>query len=509
MPIFLVLALVAACLPVRWSEASLGFAPPRAAALTGGAVALVLGFAFALRTFVVRTVRRDPTSRFEVARHYATWRRQLFFLNVGTAAACVTALGWGAAVQSEVYLTADGQKVLAPFAELLVPLPYFAVLLGCWLIYFGAERALFAAQHPDRPFWSRGGYVWHHARQFVLLVMLPVLLVTGQQTLGRYEPDVAQSDGFRVALLCTGPLLVLLLPLLMKPVLGLKPLPPGPTRDRLEALARRLHFRCSDFLVWHTNGGAINALIAGLVPRARYVVFTDRLLEELPPDELDAVLGHEIGHAKHFHVWLYSLFLLLSLSTIAALVLFLAQRLDAAEAPEWVAARESLAGLESWLVLPPVALTGAYLFFVFGALSRRCERQADVYGCKAVSCANPRCTGHDADTLFPEGAKCLCPTGVRTFARALDRVSGPQDAGPRGSVLGRAWRGFTEWVKHWTHGPIPKRIDYLLTLIDRPTEERRFQCRVFAFKCVLVLGLVSALVALGTQVGWRALLDAM
>ncbi len=509
MPIFLVLALVAACLPVRWAEASLGFEPPLAVALTGGAVALVLSFALALRRFVVRTVCADPSRRFEVARHYGTWRRRLFFVNLGTAAACVTALGWGAAVQSEVYVTADGQLVLAPFAELLVPLPYFAILLGCWLIYFGAERALHAAQHPGRPFWSRGGYVLYNARQFALLVLLPVLLVTGQQTLGRFAPEAAQSDAFRAAMLCAGPLLVLVLPLLMKPVLGLKPLQPGPARARLEALARRLHFRCTDFLVWHTNGGAVNALIAGLVPRARYVVFTDRLLEELPPDELDAVLGHEIGHAKHMHIWLYALFLLLSLSTIAALVLFLGQRLDAAEAPEWVRVRDTLVGFESWLVLPPVALTGAYLFVVFGALSRRCERQADVYGCKAVSCANARCTGHDATTVFPDGARCLCPTGVRTFARALDRVSGPQDAGPRGSAPGRAWRAFVEWVKHWSHGPIPKRIDYLMGLIDRPADERRFQRRAFAFKCALVLGLLSALVLLGTQVGWRTLLDAL
>jgi hypothetical protein len=64
-------------------------------------------------------------------------------------------------------------------------------------------------------------------------------------------------------------------------------------------------------------------------------------------------------------------------------------------------------------------------------------------------------------------------------------------------------------VKHWSHGPIPKRIDYLLGLIERPTDERRFQRRVFAFKCALVLGLASALVALGTQVGWRTLLDAL
>lgn len=499
MPIFLVLALVAACLPVPWPESPLGPSSARAAAVTGGAVALVLSFAFALRAWVVRTVRRDPTRRFEAARVYGTWRRRLFFVNLGTAAACVAGLGWGAAVRAELRL-GDAQQ-LAPFAELLVPLPYFAVLLGCWLVYFDADRALFAAQYPDRPFWTRGGYVLHHARQFALLVMLPVLLVSGQETLRRFAPETAQSDAFRIALVGTAPLLLLLLPLLMKPLLGLKPLPPGPVRARLEALAQRLHFRCADFLVWHTNGGMVNALIAGLVPRARYVVFTDRLLEELPPDELDAVLGHEIGHAKHMHVWLYALFLLLSLGTIAALVLFVFQQLgapaSATDDADW------------WLALPPVAVTGAYLFFVFGALSRRCERQADLYGCKAVSCANASCTGHDASTPLPAGAKCLCPTGVRTFARALERVNDPHETGASGSRLGRVWRGFMEWVKHWSHGTIPKRVEYVLGLIERPAEERRFQRRAFAFKCVLVLCLLSALVALGTQVGWRALLDAM
>src|SRR5206468_4961922 len=121
------------------------------------------------------------------------------------------------------------------------------------------------------------------------------------------------------------------------------------------------------------------------------------------------------------HIWLYAGFLTLSLSVLAALVLFIRYQalLWVAQRPDYVAWLEQY---DTWLALPPLSLVVSYLFVVFGALSRRCERQADVFGCKAVSCGDPACTGHDEATVYPPGGDCLCPTGIRTFARALERV---------------------------------------------------------------------------------------
>jgi len=308
------------------------------------------------------------------------------------------------------------------------------------------------------------------------------------------------------------PVLVLLMPLLLKPLLGLEPMPEGPIRTRLEALAKRLNFRCADFLLWPTHGASVNAMIAGLLPRVRYVVFTDRILEELTPEELDAVLGHEIGHAKHGHIWLYAGFLALSLSVLAALGLFIDQQLKGVRSEEWLRIKEQVDALNTWLLLPPLAIVVGYLFVVFGALSRRCERQADVFGCKAVSCGDPACTGHDEKTVFPQGGNCLCPTGVRTFARALDRVHDlnglSRDARTSWS-LRQVLKVVGSWLRHWWHGPMPWRVAYVMSLIDRPAGERRFQWRVFAFKCGLMLALAVALVALGEAVGWRDLFEAL
>jgi Zn-dependent protease with chaperone function len=511
MPILLVFALIAACLPVEWPEPP--FDPPleTALSLTGGAVFFVLSLAFALRTWVIRTLRRDPTRRIEVAHTYGRWRRTLFFVNMACAAACVLAFGWGWLTQREFLVFWNGKAELAPFAELAVPLPYFVVLVGCWLIYYDAERALHRALHGGRPFWGRFAYLLHNGRQFALLVLLPVCIMVLHQTFGRFAPETARTDAYRVATFASMPFLLMMMPLMIKPLLGLRSMPPGPVRDRLEALAKRLNFRCADFLLWPTHGAVVNAMIAGLLPRVRYVVFTDRILEDLPPDELDAVFGHEIGHAKHGHIWFYAAFLILSLSTLAALGLFLAQLLVNAQSQEWVRFREQVEG-KTWLALPPVALVVSYLFVVFGALSRRCERQADVFGCKAVSCGNPACAGHDEKTVFPQGGNSLCPTGIRTFTRALDRVhdlNGLSHLPDRPRTLRELFNVAGAWLRHWQHGPMPRRISYLMSLIGNPAAERRLQWRLFFFKWGLMLALAAALVALGESVGWHVLFEVM
>src|SRR5207248_939143 len=82
--------------------------------------------------------------------------------------------------------------------------------------------------------------------------------------------------------------------------------------------------------------------------------------------------------------------------------------------------RALLSGSDYWTNLPFVAIVGAYIFVVFGFLSRRCERQADLYGCRAVSCTGGDCLGHESGRPLSEGGQALCPTRIRTFIEALE-----------------------------------------------------------------------------------------
>ena len=76
----------------------------------------------------------------------------------------------------------------------------------------------------------------------------------------------------------------------------------GPCRDRLIAAAERLHFPFSDICIWHTRHGVANAMVTGFSPRPRYILLSDLLLENLEPDEIEAVFCHEIGHIRHRHI---------------------------------------------------------------------------------------------------------------------------------------------------------------------------------------------------------------
>src|SRR5262249_36867438 len=377
-------------------------------------------------------------------------------------------------VQQTLTLTRDGKAVLAPFAEVAVPLPYFLIVFGCWLIYYDAEKALHRltlTSTPERPFWSRAGYFFHQARQLALLVGLPVGLFVTQPSLSRAVPEITRADWSRVGSLAAVPFLIVLMPLVIKPLLGLQPLPAGPLRARLESLAKRLHFRYTDLLVWPTRGASANAMIIGLVPRVRYVIFTDRILEEMPPDELDAVFGHEVGHAKHGHITFYASFLALSLTVLAAGLLWLGKTLDAAGVG---VPGESAGGL----AVVPVTLAAAYIFLVFGCLSRAGEREAGVLGCGAVWCGTLGCAGHDEKTVYPPAGRGLCPTGIRTFARGLERVGlingfGPPESGQQRQTVGTVVRAVFGWLRAWQHSTMPRRGGGLVWLVRHPPPERR------------------------------------
>lgn len=146
----------------------------------------------------------------------------------------------------------------------------------------------------------------------------------------------------------------------------------------------------------------------------------------------------------------------------------------------------------SWLnpavvegVLLVIAL-GLYFWFVFGYVSRRFERQADVYGSKVVSCDMADCPPHsDLDNeLAPEPSVAskpsLCPVGIRIFADALIDVA--------------HFNGLDRSNRSWRHGSIASRIAFLEALERHPEREVAFQSSVRRLRWGLGVILSTALV---------------
>jgi STE24 endopeptidase len=99
-------------------------------------------------------------------------------------------------------------------------------------------------------------------------------------------------------------LVLVLYPTVIAPLFNkFTPLSEGPARERIEALLARCGFARTGLYVMDGSkrSGHGNAYFTGF-GRARRIVFFDTLLERLVPDQIEAVLAHELGHYKLKHV---------------------------------------------------------------------------------------------------------------------------------------------------------------------------------------------------------------
>ena len=99
-------------------------------------------------------------------------------------------------------------------------------------------------------------------------------------------------------------LMMVLYPVLILPLFNkLSPLPEGELKDRLMDLSERTGFRAKTIQVidGSKRSGHSNAYFTGF-GKFRRIVLYDTLIEQLTPEELEAVLAHEIGHYKMNHI---------------------------------------------------------------------------------------------------------------------------------------------------------------------------------------------------------------
>jgi len=88
-------------------------------------------------------------------------------------------------------------------------------------------------------------------------------------------------------------------------------MPQSEKRDAIVKFFEKNDFTYRDIVTWPLLGGQMaTAGVMGLLPRLRYILITDPLLHILSEEEINAVMGHEMGHIKYKHILFYMLFLL-------------------------------------------------------------------------------------------------------------------------------------------------------------------------------------------------------
>jgi STE24 endopeptidase len=185
------------------------------------------------------------------------------------------------------------------------------------------------------------------------------------------------------------------------------PLPDGPAKSAIEALLARCGFASKGLFVMDGSRRSShgNAFFTGF-GRAKRIVLFDTLVDRLAPDQIEAVLAHELGHFRLRHVPKR-----IAVSAIASAA-FLALLAWLASAPWFYEGlgvpaepgRPGVALVLFVLALPPFAFV---LRPLASAWSRRHEFEADAFAAKnasaaALSQALVRLTEDNASTLTPD-----------------------------------------------------------------------------------------------------------
>ena len=186
-------------------------------------------------------------------------------------------------------------------------------------------------------------------------------------------------------------LVLVLYPTLIAPIFNrFSPLPAGDARERIERLLARCGFRSSGLFVMDGSKRSAhgNAYFTGF-GRAKRVVFFDTLLARLAPEEIEAVLAHELGHFRLRHVmkrviWsaVLSLALLVLLAWLAGAPWFYA---GLGIPPAGVAAAMARPGVALALFMLALPVFTFLLAPLSSAYSRRHEFEADAFAARHAS----------------------------------------------------------------------------------------------------------------------------
>lgn len=264
-------------------------------------------------------------------------------------------------------------------------------------------------------------------------------------------------------LLIAGLLIACLLfaPRLVVRLWGCRPLPMTALRAELEEFAQAHQFRVGNFMLWPLFGGeTLTAGIIGILPRWRYILITRGLLGILTSEELKAVVAHEMGHVRRYHMLFFLAFFLCysilayAFNDLVFLILlqnpFILDRLLLSQSVNLTL----LSVLQS---APMIILLVVYFRYVFGFFLRNSERQADLYALKVI--------GHP----FP-------------LVSSLQRIA--------------YHGGHLEDLPNWHHFSIRQRIEFLLKAHEDPSLVRRHHKKYYSAVVIFFL-LVAGLSTLG------------
>ncbi len=220
-------------------------------------------------------------------------------------------------------------------------------------------------------------YNWLQAKtqiNFLLPFLIPYFTLTVSLDLLSWLLGIREGWISTIIALTLLTISLLILPYFIQKFWNCTPLKDHQLHERLENLCRKARFTHGGMNTWSILPNAITAGIIGIIPPFRYVMFTPKLLQMLAPEQIEAILAHEIGHSKCKHLLLYPFIIFGMGVSVGLFFIFVDNTLE----PHFY--NYFSPHVTPLLIFIPYAvIMWLYFRYVFGFFSRLFERQADLY----------------------------------------------------------------------------------------------------------------------------------
>jgi STE24 endopeptidase len=291
------------------------------------------------------------------------------------------ATGWNGTLRDLAYRASSQTYVLAVLFY-VVMLMAIGKLAGSGLDYYGfrLEHRFNLSNQKLR------AWLWDETKGFFVGMVLASIVVELLYFIIREVPQYWWLITW-AAFLALFVLMAQLAPVVLFPIFyKFEPLQDEQLKSRLVRLSERAGTRVRGVYKWNLSEKSkkANAALTGL-GNTRRIILADTLLEQYSPDEIEAVLAHELGHQVHKHIFK-------SIVVQAAITL----------AGFWAANWALHYAMERWHMfdtlsdfanLPVLVLVSTVLSFVLlpviNAFSRYNERQADRYAFQSIASVVP------------------------------------------------------------------------------------------------------------------------
>jgi len=288
--------------------------------------------------------------------------------------------GWSGSLRDFALRLGAQNYTLSVFLYLVLLL-VIGKTLGLGLDYFGfrLERKFKLSNQ------RLGSWLWDEAKGFLVGLVLGSILVELLYFTIRQSP---QRWWFIVWALFMGLFVVMaqLAPVVLFPIFyKFEPLENEDLRRRLVVLGERAGTRVRGVYRWKLSEKSkkANAALTGL-GSTRRIILADTLLDNFAPEEIEAVLAHELGHHVHRHI--------LKGIVVHAIITFFGFW-AANWALHYAVDQHMFEQLSDFANLPLLVLVSTVLSLVLmpalNAYSRFNERQADRYAFESVASVAP------------------------------------------------------------------------------------------------------------------------